>query len=143
MIISHFLLNLRQLGHHSYDDGTLGRPSFVLSQYGDPTGSHTPSLRFATIVDNMGANLDYGFGPTFDAVDWNTTDDEANASRVNRKCDVENSVDGVHASDRSNTDAWLGGAALAGIQSQLSNFGQPHSMQSGVSATLASKNGTA
>ncbi|OCH94187.1 hypothetical protein OBBRIDRAFT_180490 [Obba rivulosa] len=53
IIISHFLLNLRQAADEIQGVGSqMSRPSFVCSQ--------TPSVRFMSFVDNIGEELVYG-----------------------------------------------------------------------------------
>ncbi|OCH84206.1 hypothetical protein OBBRIDRAFT_786445 [Obba rivulosa] len=53
IIITHFLLNLRQAAYNSDDD-----PSNTAQSYA--ARSQSPSLRFASFVGNMGEQLDYG-----------------------------------------------------------------------------------
>ncbi|EMD31599.1 hypothetical protein CERSUDRAFT_78046 [Gelatoporia subvermispora B] len=55
IMITHFLLNLRQLAHVSPDDTS--RPSFVREGEHDTVHSQTSSLRFASFMGNMGEML--------------------------------------------------------------------------------------
>lgn len=68
-MISHFLLTLRQLTYDHDDDGLGSQPS----QSGLQSGSKSASLRFASFVDNMGAELDYGFTSVNLATDLDAT----------------------------------------------------------------------
>lgn len=70
MIISHFLLNLRQLTNAPHDGGLDSSPSFVYSHDGAQRNSRPASLRFASFVDNMGASLDSGYLDEDRAADW-------------------------------------------------------------------------
>ncbi|OCH92598.1 hypothetical protein OBBRIDRAFT_421936 [Obba rivulosa] len=56
VIMSHFLMNLRQLAH---GDGEV-TADIVSSIRND--SSHTSNLRFSSFIDNMGELLDHGFG---------------------------------------------------------------------------------
>ncbi|OCH91914.1 hypothetical protein OBBRIDRAFT_791776 [Obba rivulosa] len=61
IIISYFLLNLRQAAQASVENNTeYRRPSFVHSQIGEQSLSQQPSVRFASFIDNMGEMLDHG-----------------------------------------------------------------------------------
>ncbi|OCH92064.1 hypothetical protein OBBRIDRAFT_833767 [Obba rivulosa] len=69
IIITHFLLNLRQVGHSqvAHDTLSLSRPSFVRS-LAPSTGSG--SGRFASFVDGIGAELEYDADPDDVGRDW-------------------------------------------------------------------------
>ncbi|EMD31619.1 hypothetical protein CERSUDRAFT_78066 [Gelatoporia subvermispora B] len=58
IIITHFLLNLRQLAHASDDDNS--RPSFVRDKDPGQIRSHTSRLRFDSFVGDMDESLDRG-----------------------------------------------------------------------------------
>ncbi|EMD32025.1 hypothetical protein CERSUDRAFT_68881 [Gelatoporia subvermispora B] len=58
IIITHFLLDLRQLSHSS-DDGN-SNPSFAQDVDFHQVIQYTCSSRFGSFVDNMGQSLDYG-----------------------------------------------------------------------------------
>lgn len=69
IIISHFLLNLRQLAYGPGDGGT-----FDLGQNGTESGSQPTSVRFASLVDNMGADLHHGPTSMYRGTNWDPAD---------------------------------------------------------------------
>ncbi|EMD31693.1 hypothetical protein CERSUDRAFT_69189 [Gelatoporia subvermispora B] len=77
IIITHFLLNLRQLAHGSPDDTS--RPSFTRDGAPDAVHSQSSSLRFGSFVGNMGESL----------IDGSEDDDRD----VNWDDDVQHNVD--------------------------------------------------
>ncbi|EMD33637.1 hypothetical protein CERSUDRAFT_76360 [Gelatoporia subvermispora B] len=61
IIISHFLLNLRQVAYQPQDNAYDTRLSFVRSYVDGEMGSRQQSLRFASFVGNMGELVEPGF----------------------------------------------------------------------------------
>ncbi|OCH95068.1 hypothetical protein OBBRIDRAFT_831176 [Obba rivulosa] len=80
LVITHFLLSLRQVNWSSTDTVTDGMlPSFVRSQRDEPqsTSLHS-SIRFASFVDNMGEILVHdraGVDPAAGEVPWHEEGD--------------------------------------------------------------------
>ncbi|OCH92593.1 hypothetical protein OBBRIDRAFT_886094 [Obba rivulosa] len=60
VIISHFLMNLRQASSTGNEE-----PSTTLPWIGDQNGSPVASLRFASFIDNMGESLSHGSDTIF------------------------------------------------------------------------------
>jgi len=97
LIISHFLLNLRQLTYGSRDDEVDTCLSFV-RPHGEAPGPRPGSLRFSPFVDDMGADLDYGFPSADSDTDWDAVDDDADDSQgasgsLDFRCDTDTDAD--------------------------------------------------
>ncbi|EMD31697.1 hypothetical protein CERSUDRAFT_77971 [Gelatoporia subvermispora B] len=84
IIITHFLLNLRQLAHGSPDDASC--PSFVRDGTPDPIHSQTSSLRFGSFVGNMGESLMDGSEDDDRDVAW---DDDVQDNVDNARLDAQ------------------------------------------------------
>ncbi|EMD31622.1 hypothetical protein CERSUDRAFT_100291 [Gelatoporia subvermispora B] len=89
IIITHFLLNLRQLAYASDDDNS--RPSFVRDGDPDQVRSHTSSLRFGSFVGNMGESLghDSENGDADLVWDDDNAEDDAEPSRPSAEVGLE------------------------------------------------------
>jgi len=71
IIISYFLLNLRQVAETSAEnDIDNGRPSFIRSQLGHRHLPQQSSMRFASFVGNMGEMLNYESETSDPNTDW-------------------------------------------------------------------------
>ncbi|EMD31618.1 hypothetical protein CERSUDRAFT_119661 [Gelatoporia subvermispora B] len=84
IIITHFLLNLRQLAHGSPDDTS--RQSSVRDGQPDAVRSRTSSLRFGSFVGNMGESLVHGSEDNDRDVAW---DDDSQDAVNNTRLDAQ------------------------------------------------------
>ncbi|OCH87918.1 hypothetical protein OBBRIDRAFT_836984 [Obba rivulosa] len=110
IIISHFLLNLRQLAYGPHDDELDSQPSFVALQNGSQNGSRPGSLRFASFVDNMGEDLDHGTGAADRNMDWDAAKGDAD-------------IEAMSGSDPDAAEVGIDVVATGVITGARANFG--------------------
>ncbi|EMD31613.1 hypothetical protein CERSUDRAFT_100282 [Gelatoporia subvermispora B] len=86
IIITHFLLNLRQLAHASDDDNS--RPSFVRDRDPDQVHSRTSSLRYSSFVGNMCESLDHGSENNDEDLSWDGDDGQDDTEYLRSSADL-------------------------------------------------------